>query len=169
MKQLTFLALLLFASAACPQGSSQKESNCNSTLTFCWYGTDVKDPTVFANGDHWVTQDKDEQSLEWVTAIRCVQTMHVCILARNQKTGTVDRTSTTIDLFQIQEWSTYQIRAIEESNYPPGRECEMDSLLLNRVEASVSMLSVPGPAAASKACMTLMKPKTVVYKLRTVL
>ena len=164
MKHLTFLGILFFASIAFPQGPNQKESDCNSTMTFCWYATDVKDPAVFAKGDHWVAQDKDEKPLEWVTAIRCIESMHICILARNQKVGSLGRTSTSIDLFRIQEWSNYQVRAVEENYFPPGRECEIDSLLLNRAEASVSMFSVPGPAAGSKACTAM---KNVVYKLQT--
>jgi hypothetical protein len=72
---------------------------------------------------------------------------------------------TNIDLYRIEEWSSYQIRAIGESDFPRGRECEIDTLLLNRAEGSVSMLSTPGPAAATQACIGIMKPKTVVYKL----
>ena len=73
---------------------------------------------------------------------------------------------TNIDLYRIEEWSTVQVRAIEESDFPKGRECEVDTLLLNRVEGSVSMLSAPGPVATTKACMGIIKkPKTVVYKL----
>jgi hypothetical protein len=64
----------------------------------------------------------------------------------------------------VEEWSSFQIRAIEESDFPKGKECEIDTLLLNRAEGSVLMLSVPGPAAQSKLCLGIMKPKTVVYK-----
>ncbi len=41
----------------------------------------------------------------------------------------------------------------------------IDTLLLNRVEGSVSMLSAPGPAATTRGCTGFPKPKTVVYKL----
>ena len=73
---------------------------------------------------------------------------------------------TNIDLYKIKEWNDFQIRAIGESDFPPGKECEIDSLFLNRADASVSMLSVPGPAASDKRCMLLMKPKTVIYSLQ---
>ena len=72
---------------------------------------------------------------------------------------------TNIDLYRIAEWSSYQIRAIAENDLPPGQECEIDTLLLNRVEGSVSMLSAPGPAATTRGCTGFPKPKTVVYKL----
>jgi hypothetical protein len=65
----------------------------------------------------------------------------------------------------VEEWSDFQIRAVEESDFPKGQECEIDSLKLNRSDGSVSMLTVPGPAASSKRCMDIMKPKTVMYSL----
>jgi hypothetical protein len=68
-------------------------------------------------------------------------------------------------LYKVEEWNEYQIRAVGESDFPRGKECEIDSLLLNRAEASVSMLSVPGPAATTKICLGIVKPKTVIYKL----
>ena len=82
--------------------------------------------------------------------------------------ATAGDTLTNIDLYQVDEWSGFQIRATEESSYPPGHECEIDTLLINRVDASVSMLSVPGPAAATKGCAAVWypkKPKTVMYTL----
>lgn len=141
-----------------------KNTSCNEMMTFCWYGSElVSDPEVVAYGNHWVSQDKAEKPFEWVTQVRCIQQLHVCILARNQKVGTGSQTNT--DLYYIKEWSEFQIRAVEESDFPHGKECEIDSLLLNRSNASVSMLSVPGPAATTKRCMAIMKPKTVMYAL----
>lgn len=169
-------ALLLATwSSARAQGTDQnahkkypwqwKDTNCTEHLDFCWYGADsVSDPEVIAYGDRWVSQDKEESPFEWITEVRCVQQLRTCILARNQKLFT-DRTQTNIDLFTIKEWTDNEIRAVEESNYPSGNECEIDTLLLNRAGASVSMLSVPGPAGASKPCIDLMKPKTVIYKM----
>lgn len=166
---------LLFASLAWPQNASKhypwenKDTpGCNKYMTFCWYGADlVSDPEVTAWGRRWVTQDKDEDALEWVTEVRCVHRLDTCILARNQIISDSD-TLTNIDLYQVDEWSGFQIRATEESSYPPGHECEIDTLLINRVDASVSMLSVPGPAAATKGCAAVWypkKPKTVMYTL----
>jgi hypothetical protein len=90
--------------------------------------------------------------------------MRVCILAKNQKISNGSRTTT--DLYRVEAWSDFQIRAIGESDFPHGQECEIDSLLLNRAEGSVSMLSVPGLAAATKRCLGVMQPKTVIYKLK---
>ena len=75
---------------------------------------------------------------------------------------------TNIDLYQIEQWSSYEIRAKGENEFPQGKECEIDTLMLNRVEGSMSMLSTPGPAAATKVCagpFGTIKPKTVVYTL----
>jgi hypothetical protein len=171
-KIVTVLAVLLLASTARAQDSpkkypwQEKGTNCNPTMTFCWYGSDlVKDPEVTAFGNRWVSQDKEEKPLEMVTEVRCIQTLHLCIFARNQKVPFTGGTLTSIDLYHVQEWSEYQIRAVEEGDVPHGRECEINSLLLNREEASVSMISVPGPGATMKGCAALMKPKTVLYKL----
>jgi hypothetical protein len=170
LKNSIVSAILLFASVAWSQEPStkyawqSKGTHCNEPMTFCWYGSEVvSDPEVIAYGNRWMSEDKDEKPLEWVTQVRCVHKLNVCILARNQKLAGASMTNT--DLYRVEEWSTYQIRAIEESDWPQGKECEIDSLLLNRAEASVSMLSVPGPGAASKVCGSLMKPKTVIYKL----
>jgi hypothetical protein len=133
-------------------------------MTFCWYGSEeVSNPEVIAYGNRWVSQDKEEKPFEWVTQVRCVRELHVCILARNQKIGSGSQTNT--DLYRVEVWSDYQIRSVGESDFPHGKECEIDSLLLNRADASVSMLSVPGPAATTKRCMGIMKPKTVMYRL----
>lgn len=172
-KSTAVLAVLLLASIAWAQGSPRKypwqwkDTNCTQMMTFCWYDSNlVTNPEVIAYGNRWVSQDKEEKPIEEVTEVRCIQALHVCILARNQKNLFTDRTYTNIDLYYVKEWSEYQIRAIGESDLPHGQECEVDSLLLNREDASVSMLSVPGPAATTKACEGLMKPKTVMYRLQ---
>jgi hypothetical protein len=163
------LLVLLFTLFA-PQGSKTpawqaKDTNCNEIMTLCWYGEDkVTDPEVIAYGVRWNTTAKDEKPLEWVTEVRCLHDKRECILARNQQiAGTGTRTD--IDLFEVQEWSDFQIRAIEESDYPKGQECEIDTLILNRGEGSVSLLTAPGPGASAKHCVRLMNPKTVMYTL----
>lgn len=167
LNYLTVLVALLTSLAL--QGTRKaswqtKDTNCNESMTLCWYGADeVTDPEVIAYGKRWVTLDKDEKPLEWVTEVRCLRGTHMCILARNQQVFGTSRTN--IDLFRVEEWSDFQIRAIEESDYPKGQECEIDTLMLNRSDGSVSMLTVPGPAASTKHCMTVMKPKTVMYSL----
>lgn len=92
MKTCLLFALLLFTSAAWTQDAPKKYpwqsngTNCDKNLTFCWYGADlVSDPEVTAHGQRWVTTDKDEKPFEWVTEVRCVQVLHTCIVARNQK------------------------------------------------------------------------------------
>ena len=166
------LAIVLFSSFAWSQSTPKKypwqdgDAPCDKTMSFCWYGAEiVSDPEVTAYGNRWVAQDKEEKLLEWITEVRCLQTLHACILARNQKIG--NGSLTNIDIYRVEEWSDYQIRAVGESDSPRGKECEIDSLLFNRAEGSVFMLSVPGPAATSKGCTGIMKPKTVIYKLET--
>jgi hypothetical protein len=166
-----FASLAFVATIASPQPQQRQkypwqdaDMNCNKTVTFCWYGVeDVSDPQVMAYGNRWTSQDKEEKPLEWITEVRCVKDLNLCILARNQKM--MNGSQTNIDLYRIEDWSTVQIRTIGKGDGPKGKECEVDTLLLNRVEGSVSMLSTPGPAAATKGCMGIMKPKTVVYKL----
>lgn len=171
VKASTILVVLWLASVAWAQSPKKypwqaDNSYCNKYLTFCWYGEEaVSDPEVLAYGNRWASQDKEEKPFEWVTEVRCVKRLRICVLARNQSIvfgGTV----TNIDLYQVQEWSEFQIRALGENDFPAGKECEIDSLLLNRAEGSVSMLSVPGPAATDKVCsFAKLKPKTVVYSL----
>ncbi len=163
-----FAAIVLFAERQAQEYPWQHSgTNCNETLTFCWYGgEDVSDPQVTAYGNRWTTQDKDEKPFEWITEVRCLKDSKLCILARNQKI--MNGSQTNIDLYRIEVWSSYEIRAVVENDFPHGKECEIDTLILNRVEGSVSMLSAPGPAAATKVCMGpsgTIKPKTVVYKL----
>jgi len=169
------LVFVLFASVAWTQDHPKKypwqsgETPCNESMSFCWLGLEtVSDPEVTAYGNRWVTQDKDERPLEWVTEVRCIQKMRVCILARNQKIGRGSHTN--IDMYPVEEWSDYQIRTVGVGDAPrgSGKECEIDSLLLNRAEGSVSMLTVPGPGATTKVCLGVFgKPKTVIYKLET--
>jgi|ERR1700730_2794590 len=165
-----FASLAFVATIASPHPQQKYpwqhgDTHCNETMTLCWYGVeDVSDPQVTAYGNLWASQDKEEKPFEWITEVRCLKDSKLCILARNQKV--LNGSQTNIDLYRIEEWSSYQIRAIGESDFSKGRECEIDTLMLNRVEGSVSMLSAPGPAAATKACMGIIrKPKTVVYKL----
>jgi hypothetical protein len=141
-----------------------KGTKCNDSFTFCWYGVeDASDAEVTAAGNRWTTQDRNEKPYEWITAIRCVHRLNICMLARNQKV--LNGSATNIDLYQVEEWSNIQIRAIGENDFPAGQECEIDTLLMNRVEGSVLMLAAPGPAAATKRCRAIMKPKTVAYSL----
>jgi hypothetical protein len=166
------LTILLSTFAAWAQGAAKKYpwqvagTNCTEGMTFCWYGSDeVTDPEVTAFGARWVSPDKGEKPFEWVSEVRCIQTLHICIVARNQKVLFGGGTITNIDLYHIKEWSEFQIRAVEESDLPHGKECEIDSLMLNREDASVTMLSAPGPGATTKFCQDMMKPKTVMYRL----
>jgi hypothetical protein len=164
-RTMILIMLTAFAGGQAPKYPWQHgDTHCNETMTFCWYGVeDASDAEVTASGNRWVSQDKGEKPFEWITAVRCAHQLKVCILARNQKV--FNGSQTNIDLYRIEEWSSYQIRAIGESDFPKGKECEIDTMILNRVEGSVSMLSTPGPAATTKACTGIMKPKTVVYKL----
>lgn len=168
----SFAVLAFITSFASPQRQQKypwqyADTQCSKGMTFCWYGVeDVSDPQVTAHGNRWSSwssQDKEEKPLEWITEVRCLKGLKLCILARNQKVNKGSQTN--IDLYRIEEWGTVQIRAIGENDSPNGKECEIDTLMLNRVEGSVSLLSTPGPAAATEPCMGIMKPKTVVYKL----
>ena len=165
-----FASLAFVTTIASPRQPQQKYpwqyegTPCNETMTFCWYGAeDVSDPQVIAHGNRWSSQDKEERPFEWITEVRCLKDLKLCILARNQKM--MNGSKTNIDLYSIEEWSTVQIRTIGKGDGTKGKECEIDTLMLNRVEGSVSMLSAPGPAAATKACMGIIKPKSVIYKL----
>lgn len=170
-KITSILTAGLLASFTWLQGTAKKypwqdgDTPCDKTMSFCWYGAEiVSDPEVTAYGNRWVAQDKEEKPLEWITEVRCVQRLHTCIVARNQKV--LNGSVTNTDLYNVEEWSSYQIRAIGENSLPKGKECEIATLLLNRIEGSVIMLSVPGPAASTKTCLGIIgKPKTVTYKL----
>ena len=108
------IAFLSISKAAIRLGrkTSGLSKPCHDMGTFCWYGSDiVSDPEVTANGRERVHQGKDEKPFEWVTEVRCVQVLHTCIVARNQKLVFGDGTQTDIDLYKIKEWSNFQIRA----------------------------------------------------------
>jgi hypothetical protein len=140
-------------------------THCTKYLTFCWYGAeDVSDPEVTAHGNIWTTTDNSEKPNEWVTEVRCIHQKRICILARNEK-GLFSGSMTNIDIYTVQEWTDTEIRAVGESDLPPGHECEIDTLMLHRTDASVTMLSEPGPAAADKSCTLFIKPKTVLFTL----
>jgi hypothetical protein len=164
------IILLSVLASAVPQQKypwQHADTQCDKTMTFCWYGEElVSDPQVTAYGNRWGAQDKDEKGFESITQVRCLKELRICILARNQKV--MNGSQTNFDIYKVESWSGNEIRAIGENDFPKGKECEIDTLLLNRVEGSVSMLSTPGPAAATKVCagpFGTIKPKTVVYKL----
>ena len=146
------------------RGSNIEGTNCDKLMTFCW-----SDSQVTAYGNRGVAPDKDEKPFEWVTEVRCLKDYKLCILARNQKV--LDGSQTNIDLYRIEEWSTFQIRAIREdvlynaatndlirrfifgdTDLPPGKDCQVDRLLLNRVEGSVLMPLTPRPGTTTKLC-----------------
>jgi hypothetical protein len=163
----------LFAVALFAQNAAKKypwqhaDTQCDKMTTFCWYGDgDVSDSQVTAYGNRWSAQDKEEKPFEWITQVRCLKEFRICILARNQKVMNGSQTNT--DIYKVESWTSNEIHAVGESDFPKGKECEIDTLLLNRAEGSVSMLSTPGPAAATKLCagpFNDIKPKTVMYKL----
>jgi len=109
------LLVSLVALLASPQPQQQQKkypwqqegTNCDKTMTFCW-----SDSQVRAYGNRWVAPDKDEKPFEWITEVRCLKDYKLCILARNEKV--LDGSQTNIDLYRIEEWSNFQIRAIGE-------------------------------------------------------
>jgi hypothetical protein len=138
---------------------------CNDTMTFCWYGpySDQSDE-VDAWGNHWVSDDKSESPLEWVTEVRCVHRLNVCILARNQSLSLKDAHITNVDLYKVTRWDGNQVTAVgEQSTFT---SCEEDLLSLNRTERSALMTSSPGPSADKERCTKIQgKPMTVMYRL----
>src|SRR5467141_535884 len=142
---IVFVLVAVVAASQSPKYPWQHGgTQCNETMTFCWYGAeDVSDAQVMAHGNRWIAQDKDEKPFEWITEVRCLKDSKLCILARNQQV--MNGSQTNIDLYRIDEWTSFQIRAVSENDLPKGKECEIDTLILNRVEGSVSMLSTPGP------------------------
>lgn len=138
-------------------------TNCDHRMTFCWYGPyDDGSDEADAYGRRWTTSDNTEKALEWNTALRCLKSRHLCILARNQAL-LGSETMTAIDLYDVTEWSDFEIKADSEANRPA--HCELNSLLISRPEARVTMLSRPGPHADSKECTVAAAPRTVLYKL----
>ena len=119
-------AILLIVFTAVAAGQSQKypwqhgDTHCNETMTFCWYGAEeVSDPQVTAYGNRWATQDKDEKPFEWITQVRCLKDLRICILARNQKVMNGSQTNT--DIYRIESWTSNEIRAVVENDFPKGK------------------------------------------------
>lgn len=142
-------------------GQSKQTTQCNKLQTFCWYGPypDNSDE-VSVSGDRWVSSDKKESPLEFVTAIRCVKSLKICINARNLEL--LGKRITVVDLFYVSKWSSVQIEATREER-PMDDRCTSDSLLLNKIEETATLISTPGPAG--KDCAALLKTKTVTYTL----
>lgn len=83
------LAMALFVSVAWTQDHPKRypwqhgDTNCTEWMTFCWYGAEsVSNPEVIAYGTRWVSQDKDEKPIEWVTQVRCSGL--ACLYSRSQ-------------------------------------------------------------------------------------
>lgn len=132
-------------------------TTCDRNMTFCWNGP-YKDNSdeVEAWGSRWVSEDRAVKPLEWIRAIRCIKPKELCVVARTQMG------MTNIDLYPIREWTNDQVTAGEEQK----GDCEEETLLINRADASVSLISKPGPLADSSSCKVGgMKPKTVLYRL----
>lgn len=136
-------------------GQSKQTTSCNEKSTFCWYSDEAS-----ASGDRWVSPDKKEPPLEFVTAIRCVKSLKLCINARNLEL--LGKRITVVDLFYVSKWGSVQIEATREDR-PADLGCTSDALLLNKVEQTATLVSTPGPAG--KDCAALLKPKTVSYTL----
>jgi len=134
-------------------------ATCNKSMTFCSYSDEVD-----AWGTIWKSDDLSEKSLEQVTEVRCVQRLHVCIKARNQKLPSGSSTATNIDLYNVRSWNDTEIRAVMDEQIDP--DCEQDTLVINLVEQSAITISSPGPKGNEKRCTEQMgPPKTVVYRL----
>jgi hypothetical protein len=65
---VVFAVVATFAASQSPKYPWQHSgTQCNETLTFCWYGADnVSDPQVMAYGNRWVAQGKDEKPFVWI-------------------------------------------------------------------------------------------------------
>jgi hypothetical protein len=103
-KSIAIISVILFASTVWAQVTPRKypwqakDTSCTPDMTFSWYGSDlVTNPEVTAFGNRWVSQDKDEKPFEWITEVRCVKALHICILARNEKLSFSDKTLTSIE------------------------------------------------------------------------
>jgi len=159
LRLISVLALLFWLFAPTTSAQSKDAKPCNENMTFCWYNDDVD-----AWGTLWKSDDPAEKSLEQVTEVRCVQRLHVCIKARNQKVNFGLPSVTNIDLYNVRSWDGTQIRAVMDEQIDP--DCEQDTLVINRVDRSVVIISSPGPRGNEKRCTGLMgQPKTVVYRL----
>ena len=127
--------------------------------TFCWYGpySDNSDEAS-ASGDR--CPDKTESPFEFITAIRCVKSLKFCIVRKNLEL--LGKRTTSLDLFYVSKWGSVQIEAAREVRAMDDG-CTTDSLLLNKVDETATLISTPGPGA--KNCVALLKPKTVTYTL----
>lgn len=132
-------------------GQSKETTSCNQKSTFCWYSDEAS-----ASGDRWVSPDKKEPPLEFVTAIRCVKSLKLCVNARNLELP--GKRITVVDLFYVSKWGSVQIEATKEDRLA-DLGCTSDTHLLNMVEQTATLASTPGPAR--KDCAALLKPKTV--------
>jgi hypothetical protein len=164
MRTILVLLFSLFAPALFAQSANTKAA-CNDTMTFCWYGPyqDGSDD-VTAWGTVWKSDDANEKSLEYVTEVRCIKRLRVCINARNQKGFFDIPRLTNIDLYNVRSWNNTEIRAVmDEITWP---DCEQNTLVINRVERSAVVISSPGPRGNEKQCTGIVgQPKTVVYRL----
>lgn len=160
MKSWVFVFCWLLCSVTA-FAQSKKASPCNEKNTFCWYGPySDNSGEASASGNRWVSPDKSETPLDWVTAVRCIKSLKVCIFARNMQL--LGERTTIVDIFYVTKWGAVQIEARREER-GPDLGCSTDSLLLNKMEQAATLVSTPGPAANSKGC--LVKPKTVTYSL----
>ena len=162
---MKYFAVVLCCSCFCLNSLAQsnQSASCNKGHTFCWYGpySDGTDE-VSASGDRWVSPDKKEPALEFITALRCLKSLKVCIMGRNLEL--LGKRITFVDVFYVSKWGSVQIEATREWQ-ATNDGCTVDSLLLNKVEQSATLVSTPGPTAGTKECVAMQKPKTVTYTL----
>src|ERR1700674_5147727 len=125
MRVFSAWAFSLWLFAATPFAQTGEMKSCNENMTFCWYSDEVD-----AWGTAWKSDDPAEKSLQQVTEVRCVQKLHVCIKARNQKSSLLEWSVTNIDLYSVRSWDDTQVRAIMDEQTIP--ECEQDTLIINR-------------------------------------
>jgi hypothetical protein len=110
--------------------------------------------------------DPSEKPLEGATEVRCVKKLHVCIRARNEKASGFLPGMAYIDIFDVRSWSNTEVRATASAQPVVNPGCEEVTLVINRVERSVLLMSSPGPMGSQKRCTGNMgPPKTVVYRL----
>ncbi|MGH9512143.1 MAG: hypothetical protein ACRD2U_08395 [Terriglobales bacterium] len=156
---------LLFSGATTFTQSTEPDV-CNQSLTFCWYGPyrDGSDE-IDAWGNEWKADDPTEKPIKQVTEVRCVKRLLICIKARNEQMPFGGGTShTNIDIYNVRFWNSLKVQAVMDES--SDRECEQDTLVLNRVEKSAISISSPGPHGNQKDCTSFIgPPKTVVYRL----
>jgi hypothetical protein len=153
------LAILSLLCAPAMFGQNTSQEGCNEKRTFCWHSDEVE-----AWGELWKSDDPSKKPLEQVTEVRCVKKLHVCIKARNQQRHFGLPSLTNIDLYNVRSWDHTQIRAVMDEAL--DSECEQDTLLVNLVEQSATLISSPGPQGNEKHCTNFIgPPKTVVWRL----